>query len=539
MDARVLRKVHSGGKLGPGVPGATWRWRPRFPLGIAALASVSFVVFGACWLLDASVLGRRIGPGTGLGPLRLLFELDPGTLQNQLGSLAQVIVAVLGIAITVVSIVVQLAATRYTPRIAEMFFRDKTNLAVMGFFVVACLNSVWVTLAVGEHYVPTATVTVTVAMASTSLLLLVPYFAYVFDFLDPGKVIVRIGEQVLRPALAARARAAVVDRQVSSAASMEHLADVAVNALAQKDRHIASQASFALRDSVVRYVAEKSRLGPDWFTVGDSLRRNPDFVAMDQDLLRALEQQRAWLEWKALRHLCSVFSESLNYLPEMAHVVAIETRYVGEAAVAHSDPAVLELAVKYFNTFMRTAINARDVRACYNVLNQYRLLAEAMIEKGLNGDAHAAARHLAYYGQLARTAGLSFVTETVAHDLGTLCERAFEKNAACHDRVLDVFLEVDKEAETAAEEKALRGVRKAQLKLATYYLVHDALTPARRIAHDMRQERPERLASIRAELAGLGRRDFWEITDRGVNFDYLDDARKSRLGQFFEDMGLR
>ena len=34
-------------------------------------------------------------------------------------------------------------------------------------------------------------------MASGSLLLLVPYFAYVFDFLDPEKVIARIGVQTL------------------------------------------------------------------------------------------------------------------------------------------------------------------------------------------------------------------------------------------------------------------------------------------------------------------------------------------------------
>ena len=38
------------------------------------------------------------------------------------------IAAVLGIAITVVSIVVQLAATRYTSRVADLFFRDKINL---------------------------------------------------------------------------------------------------------------------------------------------------------------------------------------------------------------------------------------------------------------------------------------------------------------------------------------------------------------------------------------------------------------------------
>ena len=74
----------------------------------------------------------------------MLFHFDVDTLQNALGNMAQVVAAILGIVITVVSIVVQLAATRYTPRIADMFFRDRTNLAVLGFFVVACINAVWV-----------------------------------------------------------------------------------------------------------------------------------------------------------------------------------------------------------------------------------------------------------------------------------------------------------------------------------------------------------------------------------------------------------
>jgi len=126
--------------------GGGTRWRPHFPSGIILLALGAGLIFGGCWLVDAYWLGERSGPALHLGPLTLLLDLDAGTLQNELGALAQIIVAVLGIAITVVSIVVQLAATRYTPRIADMFFRDKTNLAIMGFFVVACLNAVWVTL---------------------------------------------------------------------------------------------------------------------------------------------------------------------------------------------------------------------------------------------------------------------------------------------------------------------------------------------------------------------------------------------------------
>ena len=121
-------------------------------------------------------------------------------MQNALGSLSQVIAAVLGIAITVVSIVVQLAATRYTSRVADLFFRDRINLGVMGFFVVACVEALWVSFTVRRDYVPQATITATVIMASGSVLLLVPYFAYVFDFLDPEKVIARIGAETLERA---------------------------------------------------------------------------------------------------------------------------------------------------------------------------------------------------------------------------------------------------------------------------------------------------------------------------------------------------
>src|SRR5215510_3057387 len=135
---------------------------------LAMLAGVAAAVFTAFWLLDYFLVDAAHA-GT-KGPLTQLFDFDAETMQNALGSLSQVIAAVLGIAITVVSIVVQLAATRYTSRVADMFFRDRINLAVMGFFVVACLEALWVSLTVRKDYVPTATIAATVIMASGSLL---------------------------------------------------------------------------------------------------------------------------------------------------------------------------------------------------------------------------------------------------------------------------------------------------------------------------------------------------------------------------------
>jgi hypothetical protein len=179
------------------------------------------------------------------------------------------------------------------------------------------------------------------------------------------------------------------------------------------------------------------------------------------------------------------------------------------------------------------------VRACYNIFHQYRLLAEHMMRKGHSELVLEIGRCVAYYGQIAHKADLGFVTETAAHDLAVLCERAYIHDIACHDTLLGIFLEVDKEAENHGQEQTLRGVRKAQVKLATFYLSQNALPHADRICADMRGEKPERMASIRAELVSVNEKQFWEVTDRGVNFDYLDPSRKEKLDEFFARVSLR
>ncbi len=511
--------------------------RPLRTLGL--LLGFAATLFVAFWLLDYFYTdAARHGSK---GPLRLFVDFDPAPRQNALPNLAQIITAVLGIAITVVSIVVQLAANRYTPRVTEMFFRDRINLTVMGFFVVACVDALWVSFAVTHDYVPQATIIVTIGVATASLLLLVPYFAYVFDFLDPEKVIARIGEQTLRAALGGAGA-----RQADTVAGMEQLADIAVNAVAQKDKAIASDAIGALRALAVRYLQVKQTLAAEWFAIGPALRRTPDFVAMAPQSIDDLGRQRAWLEWKVLRHIREVFAEAMNSLPEMAHVAAIEARYVGETALACGDQAVLQTVIKFMNTFLRLALNARDVRSAYNVLNQYRLLAEALIERPASPDdattatLSAVAEHFTYYARLANGMGLPFVAETAAYDLCAMCELASDRKSPAHDRLLRALLDLDKEAENTAQEKALRGVRKAQAKLASFYLLRGLDDRARTIYADMALESPERLRSIRDELLAVTSKDFWEVVDRGTNFDYIDDARKQTLRAFFgwfQDLG--
>jgi hypothetical protein len=502
---------------------------------LAVLGLTAALVFFGLFQIDFA----RV-PSKADSMLGQLLHFDPDTAQNALGNLAQVIAAVLGIVITVVSIVVQLAATRYTPRVAEMFFRDRTNLAVLGFFVVAGIDAVWVSLSVTHDFVPQISITVCLVLVTVSMLVMVPYFAYVFDFLDPERVVARIQEQALASALGGRdtdgeARDAA-GRQARVLQSIEQLADVAMNAVSQKDKLIAQGAVDALKELAVRYLERKREAGEAWFEISDALRHNPDFVSMSKESVDALAGRRVWLEWKVLRQYQALYNESLGTMDNMNYLLAIDTRYIGEAALIVGDEEALGLAVKFFNTYLRATLNHEEVRTAYNVLNQYRQLCEKVIFEGGPRDNELAVEiggYFRYYGQLAYASRLRFISETVAYDLATLCEHAFSLGASCHERLLGQLLTVDQTAETGEQELMLRGVRKAQVKLASFYLTAGGEPYARQIAADMKDEPASRLRSIRDELLAVASPDFWEVIDRGTNFDYLDDARKAALRVFF------
>jgi hypothetical protein len=296
---------------------------------------------------------------------------------------------------------------------------------------------------------------------------------------------------------------------------------------------------------VIGYLAVKERAQPAWFQIGEGIRDNPDFVAMDPESLRGLAANRTWLEWKALRQYLGIYAEAQGEMPDINYLIAIDTRYVGEAALAQGDRAVVELAFRFMNSYLRAALNARAVRTAYNVLNQYRLLVESMIRGRADDLALEGVRHMIYYGRTSYDMQLGFVTETVAYDVSALCEFAHSHkpattthvaqpgSGALDDLMLDMFLDLDQPLRLKRQESGLQGIRKAQIKLACYYLAAGASERATKIATDMAGEDRERLKTIREQLTRVESKEFWEIIDRGRNFEYMPPRQKEQMAKFF------
>ncbi len=505
--------------------GRRWVW-PIF-----LLTGVSLTLFWGLYAVD--YLG--LSPQARVGLWALYFDFDAESITDALSALAGVVAAVLGIVITVVSIVVQLSAARFAG-ITRMFLRDRVNVSVIGYYVVVCVCGVWLSVALQHDYVPKVALLSMLILTTTSVVLMVPYFGYVFWFLEPMNIIRRIRTQALATAVGGTMQSNVVDAstaQEGALLSMEELTDIASASISGKDKIIASGAVDALKDLALGYLRKKSTAQNHWFLVHPGIRKNPDFVAMDPESLRDLETRKTWVEWKVMRQYLGIYNEALGTMRDINYLIAIDTRYVGEAAAEADDAELVRLVYRYMNSYLRATLNARDVRTAYNVLNQYRILIEAMLKAGRKDAALEGLRHMIYYGHVSFDMKLTFVTETVAYDVSSLVEWSHSLGLDIEDEMLENFLDLDRPLRTQSQEGALVGVRKAQVKLASFYLLHNQESQARRIADDMSHEPKARLTSIYDALSSVTTKDFWEIIDRGRNFEFMPDEQRAQLDRFF------
>ncbi len=141
---------------------------------------------------------------SGLNLVRAGSTQDTEALQEFVTTLAQVLSGVLGFTLSVVAIVVQLSADRFTPKVTELFLREKVNFYLFFFLILANVVSLWSSAALGfyvrvgvaEQHPPGLLVGLNLLLGTASFLMLIPYFRFVSHFLQPASIIHRIEQQV-------------------------------------------------------------------------------------------------------------------------------------------------------------------------------------------------------------------------------------------------------------------------------------------------------------------------------------------------------
>lgn len=529
----TLQLLHSACMIKQSPRHSTYR-----PLKVPALLFFGLSAVCLLVLFFQAVLGDT-SLDVVLRPIAWLVSLDTQAALDTLSSAAEVVAAVLAIAITVVAIVVELAATRYSHQITRLFLREPVNLAVLGIFVVTTVQCIWIAAALdssGPHAVlPQAGFAITLTLVTLCLLLLIPYIYFVFAFLSPISVIDKICRDAYRMVLRARA-SSIKHNQERVEEAIDELQDVARSAIQQSDRGIAIAAVNALAGFVIDYVQIRDELPNEWFDMSRGVAEDADFIALAPETIATIEDQGIWVERKVFRRYLSLMGQAAMRERDVANLIGINTQRIA-TGFSGNRPWLLDLSISVFNSYLRETINAGDRRTAYYLMNQYRLIAEWLLVNGQGKKCEEVADYLRIYGQYAHNTGASFLLESAAFYVMRLVEKAIQEKSDSLDALLDCLLNLDieiKEENVELQESSLLGVRRAQVQLATLFLMHGDDTRAKRIARDLRGERIERLERLRQIMLADDREQFWELSDLGVNFQYLPVERRIYLDPLFE-----
>ncbi len=462
--------------------------------------------------------------------VKVFFLSSPKDVPDAIGGVAEVLIAILGLVITVVAIVVQLASQRYTPKVIDLFISDKINIGFFLLMVIASLYSMLLIYSITEDFLPFWGSIGLLGLTTLILGLLIPYFSYVFHFLTPENIIliIRRNAKTSVTRMLGMKERDPKSNQNDVAYAMEQISDISLSAVSQMDRNVALLCLRALRDLMVDYLLIKHKMPERWFVPQEG-----HFPTISSDFFEEMKTSKNWVEMKGFMDMDLIFKMAIQEMPDVNSAIANSTRIIGVYAIRLQDAQVLQDSVQFFNTFLRHALNARNPKNIYNLLYQYRILAEEVLPYNPK-IAERIVFYFKFYGQTAQAYNIPLILVTACFDISSILRKAFELKVSNLKKMIALFLEIDNNPAMRNSEFELMSVRKAQLSFASFLLAAGDRQLVTQILRDVTKEPYERIVKIFKEMLRVQDRKFWEVTDRGVDFFYLDELQKRQVNTLFQ-----
>jgi hypothetical protein len=463
-----------------------------------------------------------------LGDPGLHFTLGAlGSIQFVLNTNAAALTSAMSVLIALVLLTVQLTAQRYSFSVIGIFVQDRVNAMLIGLFTVTIVFNLWLGLVLKEEYVPPLATILAMALMTVCFAMLPPYVLYLFDVIRPDNILDNIQRKFIKSVSPPPPERAVERQRAVATRHISQIGDIARTAVNLSDGAVARHSVWVLYWSIAEYLEHKDRLPASWFAVEEH-----QFRGRHELVVREIAETMTWVERRMLDELREVFFATLNKLHDVNNTVALVLRLLGEKAVERSDVGLVAAVAKFFNTFLRAAINQGDVRAGYHVLYQYRLLADTAM------DAHPEltleiADRLSYYGDAAASGPLLWMSAAAAYDLRILAESAQARGVSPEvvGAIVGNLLDTIRRAETKGS-PALPQLYKMALALGAFFVLHGEEQHARTLRTQLVPVHQPLLERACQELMAVDDPVFWELTDRVVNFDFVEADVRKRLPEF-------
>src|SRR5512140_335953 len=482
----------------------------------SAIAFVAFVLlFGSEFFVE----WRRAG-SPGAGDMSWA-DVNNAKLVDILSPMARAYNNVLAMLIATIGLAIPLTANMHTPKLIEMFLRDRINRWVLSFMALGAAHVLWVDYLIGPKFAPTWAIALSVYTAMIGWAILIPYFFYVVRFVDPSRLLIRLREEAMQivDKVADRVRDPM-EAQTTLSVRVGQIGTIIIKSLDRNDRDVAAEGAWAIKMLLDHYDKLKSRMPKEWFVVDRA-----DFVGLSDEALEMLSEGKTWFEMKCLQQLEHGFLRALHGASDTVSTFSDATRVIACRADLHHDQQALRLGIRFFNNYLREAIKARNLRAVYDVFHQYRRLGRELVDRPEL--LREIGRHFAYYAVMARTYGMVFAPQLAIFDLGYVTRRAFERASPAGAALLGEVLSLPHRTGTDVHSMAV----KAKLILGGFFVANKLDAEAELVRKNLADVEGLEIERAEAELLAADR-SFFEVTDRQLNLEFVPPERREPLRRF-------
>lgn len=481
--------------------------------------AIAFVVFAFVFGAEFFLEWRRAGyPAWGA---QSWAGIKNEKLIDVLSPMARAYNNVLAMLIAFIGFAIPLTASMHTPKLIEIFLRDRLNRWVLAFMAFGAAHVLWVDYLVGPEFAPTWAITLAVVFALVGWAILVPYFFYVVRFIDPSRLLVRLREEsmaIVRKV--AERKLDPSDAQLQLSRRVSQVGTLILKSLDRNDRDVAAEGAWAIKLLIDHYASYKARMPKEWFVVDRG-----DFVGLSDEALEMLTEDRTWFEMKCLHQIERGFLHAVPKVNDVVSVFSDVLRVIATRADGYRDTAVLRLCIRFFNNFLREAIRARNLRSIYDVFQQYRRLGRELLERPEL--LRELGKHFSYYAEMARRQGLLFAPQLVVFDLGFVARRAYEGASTAAADLLAEVLTLPHRTQDDLHSMAV----KAKLILGGFFVENNLAAEAELVRRNLADVPSIEIERAEGELLAA-ERSFFEVSDRQLNLEYVPPERREPLRAF-------
>ncbi|TAN32406.1 DUF2254 domain-containing protein [bacterium] len=452
------------------------------------------------------------------------FYPDPTAAAGTLGLVGSAEGVTLSIVIVSVVFGIQTTSSRYSPRIIGIFIRNPLNALVLSFALASILYTFLVRSEVKVDYVPLWSVAAAEVFALVNFAILLPYVGYVFEVMRAETLVSSIMRRARRKLRGSVNSPHSRRRRTELMTSIAQVTDIAFGSIQLGDMPVCVLSIEVLGKFLAEdYLTVKKDFPADWFQVGHA-----ELPGSSDQILAEVNRAGTWFAYTVMSSFVDMVGLTPVHRKEAVHAIAVATRSAGLAAIRAGDAETAELCMRFFNTYLRAAINQSAPRFASTIMNEYRRFAIGALEARPDLAVEAAA-HLLRYGRHFDEAGMPATFGAAAEDVADLAIEARARDPEVSHRLALLLVRNLLELIPNARPIGLNGLFKGVAKLTFWAMAAEQKDIARILIEGIAAAPPDFVDAALDRMESMRNGLFWEVNERVISFDWVEEPLRVEI----------